>query len=53
MLNSAFNAKGSTGIILVVQVGAAKIYVASVEALREKGKRNRVKLRKPSNLMVF
>ncbi len=30
-----------------------KIYVASVEALREKGKRKRVKLRKPSNLMVF
>jgi hypothetical protein len=30
-----------------------KIYVASVAALREKGKRKRVKLRKPSNLMVF
>jgi hypothetical protein len=38
--------------MVVVQVGAVKIYVASVEALREKGKRKRAKLRKPSNLMV-
>jgi hypothetical protein len=53
MLNSAFNAKGSKGIIAVVQVRVAKIYVTSVEALREKGKRNRVKLRKSSNLTVF
>jgi hypothetical protein len=34
---SAFNAQGSRGIIVVVQVGAVKIYVAAaVEALRKK-----------------
>jgi hypothetical protein len=34
--NSAFNAQGSRLIIVVVQVRAVKIYVASVKALREK-----------------
>jgi hypothetical protein len=34
--NSAFNAQGSRVIIVVVQVGAVKVYVAAVEALREK-----------------
>jgi hypothetical protein len=34
--NSAFNAQGSRVIIVVVQVGAVKIYVAGVEALRKK-----------------
>jgi hypothetical protein len=35
--NSAFNAQGSRPIIVVVQLGAVKIYVAAaVEALREK-----------------
>jgi hypothetical protein len=39
MLNiSAFNAQGSRGIIVPVQVGAVKIYVAAVEALRKKEK---------------
>jgi nicotinamide riboside transporter PnuC len=33
--NRAFNAKGSRLIIVVVQVGAVKIYVAAVKALRE------------------
>jgi len=33
---SAFNAQGSRGIIVVVQVGAVKIYVATVETLRKK-----------------
>ncbi len=33
--NSAFNAQGSRVIIVVVQVGAVKIYVAPVEALRK------------------
>jgi hypothetical protein len=33
--NSAFNAQGSRVIIVVVQVGAVKIYVAAVEALRQ------------------
>ncbi len=36
MLNSAFHAQGSRVIIVVVQVGAVKIYVAAVEALRKK-----------------
>jgi len=30
---SGFNAQGSRGIIVAVQVGAVKIYVAAVEAL--------------------
>jgi len=34
--NSAFNAQVSRVIILVVQVGAVKIYVAAVQALRKK-----------------
>ncbi len=34
--NSAFNAQGSRLIIVVVQFGAVKIYVAGVEALRRK-----------------
>jgi hypothetical protein len=34
--NSAFNAQGSRLIIVVVQVGEVKIYVAEVEALRKK-----------------
>jgi hypothetical protein len=35
---SACNAQGSRGIIVAVQVGAVKIYVAAVEALRKKRK---------------
>jgi hypothetical protein len=34
--NSAFNAQGSRVIIVVVQVGAMKIYIAAVEVLRKK-----------------
>jgi hypothetical protein len=34
--NSAFNAQGSRVIIVVVQVGAVKIHVAAVEAVRNK-----------------
>jgi hypothetical protein len=33
---SAFNAQGSRLIIIVVQVRAAEIYVAALEALRRK-----------------
>jgi hypothetical protein len=33
---SAFNAQGSRLIIVVVQLGAVKIYVAAMEALRKK-----------------
>jgi len=36
---SAFNAWGSRGIIVLVQVGAVKSYVAAAEALNEKKKR--------------
>jgi hypothetical protein len=36
--NSAFNAQGSRVNIVVVHVGAVKIYVTAVEALKEKGK---------------
>jgi hypothetical protein len=32
----ALDAQGSRGIIVAVQVGAVKIYVAEVEALRKK-----------------
>jgi hypothetical protein len=34
--NAAFNAQGSRLIIVVVQLGAVRIYVAAVEALRRK-----------------
>jgi hypothetical protein len=34
--NSAFNAQGSRVIIIVLQVGAVRIYVAVVFALRKK-----------------
>jgi hypothetical protein len=33
--NSAFNARGPRLIIVVVQLGEVKIYVAAVEALRK------------------
>jgi hypothetical protein len=36
--NSAFNAQGLRVIFVIVQVGALKIYVVAVGALREKGK---------------
>jgi hypothetical protein len=36
MLKSALDAQGSRVIIVVVQVGAVKIYGAVVEALRKK-----------------
>jgi hypothetical protein len=36
---SAFNAQGSRLIIVVVQLGAVKIYVAAVEALRKRARR--------------
>jgi hypothetical protein len=42
--NSGFNAQGSRVIIVVVQVGAVKIYVAAVEALRKKERRDETQL---------
>ncbi len=50
--DSASNAQGSRGIIVAVQIGAVKIYVTVVEALKKK-RRTKVKLRKPSKLIVF
>ncbi len=38
--NSAFNAQGSRLIIVIVQVGAVKIYVAAMEVLRKKERQN-------------
>ncbi len=49
----AFSAHGSRGIIVAVQVGAVKIYVAAaVEALRKKRKTG-VKLRKIDGFLSF
>jgi hypothetical protein len=50
--NSTFNAQGSKLIIVVVHLGAVKIYVAAVEALRKKRK-DMMKLSLPPKLMVF
>ncbi len=49
--NWAFNAQGSRLIIVIVQVGAVKIYVAAVEALRKR--KDRMKLSLPPKFMVF
>jgi hypothetical protein len=38
--NSAFNAQGLRLIIVVVQLGGVKIYVAAVEALRKKDRQD-------------
>jgi hypothetical protein len=48
---SAFNAQGSRGIIVAVQVGVVKIYVAAVEPLRKKERQGETQ--EPSKLMVF
>jgi hypothetical protein len=52
---SAFNAQqGPRGIIVVVQVGAVKIYVAAaVEAAAQGKKKDRVKLRKPCSRNIY
>jgi len=42
--NSVFNAQGSRVIIVVVQVGEVKIYVATVEALRKKERQDETSL---------
>jgi hypothetical protein len=51
MLKSAFNAQGSRLIIVVVQVGAVKIYVAAVEAGRSGKIKDRMKLCLPPKLV--
>ncbi len=47
--NSAFNAQGSRLIIVVVHVGAVKVYCSSSGGAQEKGK-NRMKLSLPPKL---
>jgi predicted oxidoreductase (fatty acid repression mutant protein) len=44
--NSAFNAQGSRVIVVVVQEGAVKLYLAAVEALRK----DRIKLPLPPKI---
>jgi hypothetical protein len=52
-ISAIINAQGSRGIIVAVQVGTVKIFVAAaVEPLRKKMK-DRVKLRNHQNLMGF
>ncbi len=53
--NSAFNAQGSRVIIVVVQVGTVKIYVAAVEELRknERQGQNQMKLRLAQKVVQF
>ncbi len=48
---SAFNAQGSRGIIAAVQVGAIKIYVTAVEAVRKKERQGETQ--GPSKLILF
>jgi hypothetical protein len=40
--NSAFNAGGSRLIVVVVQIGAVKIYVAAMVALRKKERQDEI-----------
>jgi hypothetical protein len=50
-MNSVWNAQGLRLIMVVVQLGVVKIYVAAVEALRKR--RDRMKLSLPSKFVVF
>ncbi len=52
--NSAFNARASRLAIVIVQLGAVKIYVASSKQWRRSGKRkDRMKFSLPPKSMVF
>jgi hypothetical protein len=42
--NSASNAQGSRVIIVVIQVGAVKIYVRAVDALRKKERQDETQI---------
>jgi hypothetical protein len=53
MYPPAFNAQGSRPIIVVVQIGAVKIYVAAVEALKKKERQDETHSVYPPKLMVF
>jgi hypothetical protein len=52
MLKLSIYAQGSRVIVLVLEVGAMKIYVAGVEELGGKRK-DRMRLRLPQELKVF
>ncbi len=45
--NSAFDAQGSRVIVVVVQIGAVKIYVAAVKALKKKERRDETQFTTP------
>jgi hypothetical protein len=45
LCNSAFNAQGSRVIIVVVQVGVVKIFVATVKALRKKERQDKTQFK--------
>jgi hypothetical protein len=50
---SAFNAQGSRGIIVAIQVGGVKIYVAAGETLRKKRKTGETQEPPPWMLLYF
>jgi hypothetical protein len=50
--NSAFNAQGSRGIKIAVDEGIVKIYVAAMEALRQKERQGETQFTKKT-LMIF
>ncbi len=45
MLKLSINAQGSRVIIVVVQLGTVKIYIAAVEALRKKERQRKDKIK--------
>jgi hypothetical protein len=51
--NAALNARGSRLIIVVVQLGAVKIYVAAVVALRKKEGQDETQFSLPPKLIVI
>jgi hypothetical protein len=59
MLKVAFNAKGSRLIIVALQVGAVKIYAATLEALKKKERQGetqfttKTEVHAPLNANVF
>jgi len=50
--NSAFNAQGSRGIKIAVDEGIVKIYLAAMEALRQKERQGETQFTK-KQLMIF
>jgi hypothetical protein len=54
-LCEVFLTEQKQGIVVLVQVGAVKVYVATVEALgkKERGDQNRMKLSLPQQMVLF